>query len=342
MRKKAKCECLVIAVILFAVVYFIFPYDMPSGEPDYHTSAAPPVISSDMPSGEPVYHTSAAPPVISSDMPSGEPVYHTSAAPPVISSDMPSGEPVYDPLASLFPCHPIELFEGRVNYLRSWLPNLTTHSALELGPWFGPLLHKTNRTKNIKFFDALTREELQEKASQLNFKVDLNSVPFIDFVSKDGDLSIVNETFDVVYSSHNVEHQVNLLQHLILVGEIMNADGKFILAIPDHRYTFDHFKVHSTVEQVLQDYWNNQTLYPLRSFLQICVNAHNNPKDHWDGNHGTLSLSEITKCYAKMLQKYKETTRLSDILPHNSIFTPFNFRQIVETTFKMGLQPFQV
>jgi SAM-dependent methyltransferase len=106
-------------------------------------------------------------------------------------------------------------------------------TVLEIGPFCNPLLSGTN----VSYFDVLSEEALVARASCL----DPSGVPHIEYVSPTSDLSIVDRRFDVVISSHCLEHQVDLIGHLKEVGHLLLPGGAYFLLVPDKRYCFDHF-----------------------------------------------------------------------------------------------------
>ena len=85
------------------------------------------------------------------------------------------------------------------------------------------------------YVDVLDREALQKKAAG-----DPNSrgalVPEIDFIWKGEPYrELTRREFDVVFSSHNVEHQPDLVAHLEDVASVLRPGGLFLMVIPDKR-----------------------------------------------------------------------------------------------------------
>ena len=92
-------------------------------------------------------------------------------------------------------------------------------SILEIGPLNKPLI----TAKNCKYFDLCGTDELRKKAVGAN--LDPNTVPNIDFYEKTGDLSVIKEKFDSVFSAHCIEHQPDLIKHLNQVSKLCKATG---------------------------------------------------------------------------------------------------------------------
>lgn len=84
-------------------------------------------------------------------------------------------------------------------------------SYLEIGPYGRPYINRA--IFNVKYFDVLSQEELKIKSLSDNDHEEKN-IPYIDYVHPFGDLSIVDEKFNCAFSSHCIEHQPDILDHL--------------------------------------------------------------------------------------------------------------------------------
>jgi len=118
--------------------------------------------------------------------------------------------------------------------------------TLEIGPFNNPLA----TGNNVRYFDVLDRDGLIERAKRFGFGHE--TVPQIDYVHPIGDLSIISEKFDVVISSHLVEHQPDLVRHLAQIGSLLTDEGLYFCFIPDKRYCFDHFIAESSIADVCE------------------------------------------------------------------------------------------
>lgn len=90
---------------------------------------------------------------------------------------------------------------------------------LEIGPLNKPLITKSS----CKYFDLFDRDGMKKKALEHNLNPD--TVPHIHFFEKIGDLSIINEKFDSVFSAHCIEHQPDLIRHLNQVSQLCKTIG---------------------------------------------------------------------------------------------------------------------
>ena len=75
---------------------------------------------------------------------------------------------------------------------------------------------------------VLNKDKLIERAI-LHDRNNPYSTPNIDYVSENGDLSIITDKFDMILSAHLIEHQICLIKHLQNIENLLNADGYYIV-----------------------------------------------------------------------------------------------------------------
>jgi SAM-dependent methyltransferase len=201
--------------------------------------------------------------------------------------------------------------------------------ALEIGAFYKPYL----RGERVRHFDILHRDALVERARALGFPHE--RIPSIDYIDPHGDLRCVTQSFDVVLSSHVVEHQPDLVRHLHGVENILRPGGLYFLLVPDHRYCFDHFIAESTIAEVLDAHVSGRRVHSLRSRLEhAALRTHNDPKRHWRGDHG--SLEGIPAALDGELAVYQaQPGAFVDV--HAWYFTPSSFSTVVTQLAELGL-----
>ncbi|MBQ9496621.1 MAG: methyltransferase domain-containing protein [Selenomonadaceae bacterium] len=222
--------------------------------------------------------------------------------------------------------------------------------ALEISPWDNAFLYG----KNVKYFSVEDAETLRKSALEAGRHH--NKLPErIDFLSPNGDLSVVDETFDIVFSSHVIEHCPDLVEHLHGVSRILNKGGLYILFIPDKRYCFDHYNSESTISEVIDAFANDRKIPRLADVINIAYTlTHNNSVLHWLGEHGerygyrNTPLAADLKVevmgeyffddgkgisrekFLPLIEKYSEALAQGKyISTHNWRFTPDSFRYII-------------
>ena len=85
---------------------------------------------------------------------------------------------------------------------------LRPNSILEIGPGCSPKMSGPN----VRYFDVKSEEELRSRyVDSLGYK---NIPERIHYTDDEGDLRTINDKFDVVFSSHMIEHSFDLIDHI--------------------------------------------------------------------------------------------------------------------------------
>lgn len=199
--------------------------------------------------------------------------------------------------------------------------------SLEIGA-----LHKPHLTgKSVRYLDVYTTAQLREK-----YKNDQNvNIADIVEVSYLGFDQILNDSLDLVFSSHNIEHQPNLVLHFQTLERILQSRGQVFLCIPDYRHCFDHYKNITTIADVLAAYIEKRERPSPLNILEHHLYGSKN-RHHWDGYEDPEfsdrpSVKRLNQCYGVALDhvNYKDV--------HCWKFTPENFRFIFDSIVGMGL-----
>jgi SAM-dependent methyltransferase len=207
-------------------------------------------------------------------------------------------------------------------------------TALEIGPFCSPLL----RGPNVSYFDVLSRDDLLARAKREG--LDPSGIPQIDYVSPLGDLGIIDHHFDVALSSHNLEHQPDLVGHLQAVAKILNPGGAYFLLIPDIRYCFDHFIPPSNLGEVIVAHRERRPTHILRSVIEhIALITHNDPGRHWRGDHGAMYDNIGVRLQAALQQFDNAKGGYLDV--HAWYFTPDGAMTILSALREIGLTTFR-
>ncbi len=223
----------------------------------------------------------------------------------------------------------------RSEYLRAMVNKLIKENpvkVLEIGPYDNP----SCIGENVKYFDIYDAETLKALAEKSDrpFK---NTPDKIHYVEPNGDLSIVNEKFDMVFSSHCIEHQPDLIRHLKNVENILDEGGLYVLVIPDKRYCFDHFRNGTTLFEVIDATVENRTLHSFKNVGEYtCLHTHNNSFLHWLGEHGENKLD--SKKFLKSVDDYSRSIADGEYIDvHAWSFTPKIFGDIIKNLNLLGI-----
>lgn len=202
--------------------------------------------------------------------------------------------------------------------------------ALEIGSFDRCLLEQ----RDVRHFDVLDQAQLQARAKALKRKPE--AVPFIDYVSPHGSLAGIDARFELVISSHSIEHVPDLITHLSEIRNVLTPTGFYALIMPDCRYCFDHFLAPSTVADVVQANIERRKVHRLASVIEHrALTTHNRSKDHWGGVHGEEHNSNPTRLLKAIAEWRKADGGYIDV--HAWQFTPDSFRTLISTLFNAGL-----
>jgi len=231
-------------------------------------------------------------------------------------------------------------------------------TALEIGCGAFPFLVG----EHVKYFETLSAEVLKQNYRKRGRNVDKVPAKF-DFVSSTGDLGVIDETFDIVFSCHVIEHTPDLIEHLRGVSRILNAGGLYVLIVPDKRYCFDHYNAETTLGEVIDAFANERKIPRLADVIgHVCTRTHNSAVLHWLGHHGERygyrnaplepdARVEIMGEYffddgkgatfqklSHLVERYSEALEQSAYInAHNWKFTPDSFGYIVDVLNKLQL-----
>lgn len=225
---------------------------------------------------------------------------------------------------------------GRVPSKKALKENLSdriikTGSILEIGPFTNPLV----MGHNVKYFDVLDREGLENRAFEKTRPV-TNAVD-IDFVDPNGDLSTVDLKFDSIVSSHCIEHQPDLVKHLQDVENILNPNGTYYVVCPDKRYCFDHFVTETNTIDVLVAHREGRKIHSLHKVVENrTIVTHNDPHRHWDGDHGRPHYLGHGKAPIENAMIEYERANNSYIDVHAWQFNPVGFHKLISELNDFG------
>lgn len=218
----------------------------------------------------------------------------------------------------------------RAGFIAQLSPKLST---LEIGPAVRPSLVGSN----VEYFEVTDRAGLIERAELEGYPAD-RCPSQIHHVSPTGDLGVIKKTFDVVFSSHCIEHQPDLIRHLNQAAKILKNHGKYFLIIPDKRYCFDAFIPVTRLSAVIAAHEQSRVVHTYEDVIEhYTMTTHNDGPRHWNGDHYDLSLFQQLEQRADYAEAVYQKANGGYVDVHAWQFTPESFRGLIDSLKVRGL-----
>lgn len=204
---------------------------------------------------------------------------------------------------------------------------------LEIGGGYNPRYLKAQHP-NVHHLDHDTTEGLRAKYGADPTMADrIDCIQPIDFVFDGRPIeALVPPTlrFDLIYGSHVLEHQVDLIGHLQSLERLLKPHGRVIEMIPDLRTTFDALRYPTVTADALMAHLRPG---PIHQGKQVFDGL----SRELDKNHGYrmcgadsigVSFSHgLRHAYNAMLAAEQPGQRYADL--HAWTFTPESFRLLM-------------
>jgi SAM-dependent methyltransferase len=209
--------------------------------------------------------------------------------------------------------------------------------GLEIGPSYNPVAPKRSGF-NVEIADHLNQNALIEKYRPLG--VDVGNIEEVDHVWQGQPLSeLIGETgrYDWIVASHVIEHVPDVIGFLEQCQKLLRPDGVLSLAIPDKRFSFDHFRPLTTTGDILQAGIEKRSRHPPGwVFDHFVSEVHLSGLGTWShGSRGTIAPAR-SLLDAKALLDYSCHPDAAYVDIHAWRFTPTSFRLAIEDLNQLG------
>jgi hypothetical protein len=209
-----------------------------------------------------------------------------------------------------------------------------TPRILEIGPYMSPLV----AGPNVDTFDVLPRDELVLRAISEGGPSHL--IPDVTWIGPEASSEFIHAQYDLILSSHVVEHQIDLVAHFQNIASLLNSGGFYAALIPDHRYCFDYFNSPSPISEVLAAHLTKMNNHSLKNFLEDrLTTGHNVTLKYWKNDFGSPKISD--KSFEEIRRMFAEYKSLVDseiyIDIHAWKFTDKTFLSIFDSIRSLNL-----
>ena len=231
---------------------------------------------------------------------------------------------------------------------------------LEIGPLCFPSMDVSKN--NVKTIDYFTREELLENYKNDN-NVDKSKICKVDYAVKSGRyLDVIKERFNIVFSSHNIEHVPCIITFLNNLSDVLKPNSYVFLCIPDYRYCFDRYRNESNIFEILNAYYSKSTI---PNIVKVCesnfLTTHNDSVQHWNDQHNSANniyldmkkkndfyqtkKQEIINRFDDIVNLIKDVQNGKYIDSHCWQFTSQSFENIIDILYTkkyIKLKPYRI
>lgn len=202
----------------------------------------------------------------------------------------------------------------------------TTARVLEIGPGGAPTFRRKDYP-NLKVSDYCASENLHRSLERhVGGAIDEQLFDDVDYVCADGRLADVvpeGQQFDLIFSSHNIEHQPDLLTHLIHVQRLLSPDGAAAFLVPHHRRTFDVFRRITSTGDVLLRHFGPPELMAAKINFEVATHSAllpaGAPRSY--GAEAPVRLGDLRAGFTRFMSDLQgEPREFEDC--HHHVFTP--------------------
>lgn len=237
---------------------------------------------------------------------------------------------------------------GRAQDRRSRILSLVDparESGLEIGPLASPVVPRA--TGRILYSDHRSTEELRRQYGPhaAAGAVDLAQIVEIDVVVPETTtIAAVLGTrgpVDYVVASHVIEHVPNVVGWLNEIAECLREGGHLCLAVPDKRFTFDHFRATTAARDLVEWHFAKpQAPTPGQVYDHVAHVAHIDPGQVWTGRPVTRRAlpGHDPAEGLRIARGVTDHGGYNDV--HCTVFTPASFALAIGEVIALGLVPF--
>ena len=205
---------------------------------------------------------------------------------------------------------------------------------LEIGPFDNPSLEPLRRYDlQIDYADHFSREEMVARASLYPHR-NPDAIPPIRYVLGDGGYGQIQQRYDAVVSHHCLEHQPDLIGHLLQVAELLRPGGAYLFTVPDQRRCFDRHLPPSGLIDVVTAHLERRSRPPLQALVEHkCFT-----RAYWrDAPNPLVSVGPSTRALLEAALEEYQAHPYVDV--HCWKFTNERFRRLVRQLVALAYLP---
>ena len=206
--------------------------------------------------------------------------------------------------------------------------------GLEIGPSLRPCAPKKDGY-HVEIIDHLDREQLVNKYTEMG--LDTSAIEEVDYIWDGRTYSEITgkeNYYDYIIASHVIEHTSDFIGFLQDCSRMLKENGILSLAIPDKRYTLDHFRMITTTGKMIDDHLDVLKLGSIGTLMDYGMHVVRcSGLTSWSRQDVQNMKKEYELVYEKEELKniYQNTIKarcFHDI--HQYVFTPASFKMLIK------------
>ncbi|PLX91338.1 MAG: hypothetical protein C0621_11080 [Desulfuromonas sp.] len=228
-----------------------------------------------------------------------------------------------------------------------FLSNLKKESIiLEIGGGYNPRFLKSEY-KNVYHMDHCSKESLKNKyGKDGSVSGMVGNIQEVDFILKSKSFSEIipdGLLFDFIYSSHVIEHQLDLVCFFTSIENSLKDSGNAVLIVPDMGSCFDRFRFPTVTSDVVSRHQIKKTVHQGKQVyeaLSQSININPGRKIFESDLRDVFFTYDMGFAYGSLIEAESPESNYKDV--HAWAFTPDSFRLLMVELFLLGLVELEV
>lgn len=205
--------------------------------------------------------------------------------------------------------------------------------GLEIGPSLRPCAPKSEGY-DVETVDFMNQQELIDRYRAMG--LDTGKIEKVDHIwdghSYTETTGRVN-SYDYIIASHVIEHVPDLIGFLQDCSRMLKMNGVLSLAVPDKRFTLDHFRMVTTTGKVINDHLSGDKYGSMGALTDYWNHvASRNGLLSWPRKDDRSMEKEYEFVHDEEFNRknYKESVGVQGIRDfHQNVFTPASFELLI-------------
>lgn len=214
--------------------------------------------------------------------------------------------------------------------------------GLEIGPSLRPCAPK-REGYHVEIVDWADRQALIERYAAMG--LDTSRIEEVDYIWDGRSYSEVTgktNSYDYIIASHVIEHVPDFVGFLRDCSKMLKMNGVLSLAVPDKRFTLDHFRMVTTTGKVINDFLRGEKYGSVGALT-----------DYWNHVVRRNGLTSWSRARDRVLKKEYEFVHDAEFNRrafedcvgkeqtahdfHQNVFTPASFELLIYELWEYGL-----